>query len=123
MKKPLSNFGKIIRAKRALSRISLSKLAKEIGCSSSYLSSCELGTKTLSEDIALKIAKYFNFTITQTIELLQETFSDRYGLYVKLDNPQHKKLNSMFIVFIHFATIEQKLELLEFLNKQLGIKE
>ena len=63
-----SFLGKRIRAERLKRNLTQSKLAEDLEISDSYMSYIELGTKSLSLDTLIKIAKRFGISIDYLLQ-------------------------------------------------------
>lgn len=108
---PINEYGIYVRTLRKNNNQNLNDMAKLMGVSISFLSAMEVGTKTIPLDIADRVAKIYNLTDEELIDLGNKIDLSNNRIHLSLDNmdDEHKDISLAFARIINTAS-QKKLE-------------
>lgn len=108
---PINEYGIYVRALRKKNNQNLNDMAKLMGVSISFLSALEVGKKTIPLDIADRVAKIYNLTDDELIDLRNKIDLSNNRIHLSLDNmdDEHKDISLAFARTINTAS-QKKLE-------------
>jgi transcriptional regulator with XRE-family HTH domain len=115
----LNEFGKYLRKYRIDHDLTAKAMAETLHISPAWLSGMETGSKPIPSDMAERIARAYNFDEIQTHKLQLAADNSRWIVRIKVPNdPLSRQLVGLFAGNLHLLTVEQKLAILEILEKK-----
>ncbi|MFI3228764.1 MAG: helix-turn-helix transcriptional regulator [Bacillota bacterium] len=113
-----TEFGAFVKTMRIERKENLRQMAEKLGVSSAFLSAVEVGKKTAPKDLADRIAKLYDLSLSQANELKNAIDTDNNKVVIEMEamDTTQREVSMMFARTINTASQKTLDELKEMLN-------